>query len=356
MFGNVQAFTVVSSIRQIARLAQVSPATVSSALSGRKGVNAQTRQRVEEVAQRIGYKPRGRGRPSGSRRREVRNFGVVCGVKGAGNKPDADGGWMGNEWIAGIREALLEREDHFSLFAGFEHIDQDAIFRQSLESGQLDGVILLWPSDKDGYLDALLATDMPLVVINRRPHSGQAFSYVEMDNADAGRQVADFFVSQGHRRIGVVSTDERFSYHHDRVAGLEYGLAMHGLAPIAREVIESPIAAPRVAEALLSAGATAVFATSTRSGMACLNAWTEAGVRVPQDVSIIAFDNVSNQSRAGLRLSSVAYDHHQIGRCACRVLRELIDHRPRVNRLSVSLPTRIVGHDTTAPPTAEPSP
>lgn len=340
----------MSSIRHIARLAEVSPATVSFALSGRKGVNARTRQRVKEVAERVGYKPRGRGRPSGNGRgRQVRNVGVVCGVKGMGNRPSVESGWMHNEWIEGIRESLIEHNDHLSLFVGFEHMDHDSIFRQSLEAGRLDGVILLWQSDDDGYLDALSATDTPLVVINRRPRAGQTFSCVEMDNVSAGRQVADFFVDQGHRRIGVVSSDERFSYNHDRVTGFELGLAAHGLELIGREVLESPAAAPRVADALLGAGATAVFATTTRSGMACVDAWTEAGVRVPQDVSVVAFDNLAKRSQAGLRLSSVAYDHHQLGRWACRALRELIDHRAQVNRLSVSLPTHIVEHDTTAP-------
>lgn len=348
----------MSTIREVARVAHVSPTTVSFVLRNRKGVKRETRQRVEAAIERVGYTPRRVGRPAASPAARSKNIAVVSGAKpppfvrdmtptqGARNG-EADARVLANRWLASLHEAVDSVGDHFNLFAGFDHVLQNELFQSVIENGQVDGVVLAWESPEDGYLNWLLERDVPLVVLNRRPNSGRRFSYVEIDNYAAGAQVAECLLDHGHTRCALLQPDDVMSYNLDRAEGFVDALNRRGLEPVAHYRTVPEAQRERVCREVLEAGPTAVFTTTGSLAILCLNTFETQGVAVPEQLSLVGFDNLTGVSEGGLRPSSVGYDERQLGHLAVKLLRQLIE-QPELNRLSASIATQVIEHDTTA--------
>lgn len=355
----------MSTVRQLARAAQVSPATVSFVLSGRKGVGEQTRQRVNMAIERLGYRRQGVGRP---RPRQGFEVALVCGAAAGWDAAKLGGTVDGaiprkapsqtladlchHEWIDGVQEHLTREGDRFHLYAGFTAIDQADRLRQRVEAGEIDGVILMWTRSDDGFLDWLTSRGVPVVVVNRRPASGQAaFSYVEMDNEGGGRQAAALLLAQGHRRLALLQGDRQAGYNQRRTTGFLRELAAVGVEPVLiREVHPTDHQDWRAAaQAVLERAATAVFATTDTVAVHTLNAWHALEVAVPGQVALVGFDNREVLSDQGVLMTSVGYSGHVLGSTAAHLLRHQIGQEDQVGPMTALVRTRVVHGQTTAP-------
>lgn len=350
----------MTTVRDLAKAADVSPATVSFVLSGRKGVAAQTRRRVELAIERLGYQRQGVGRPA---RKTGLQIAVICGGALHGSSQDGNVQSQGSvqpshrftlqrDWMRGIQDQLRRTDDNFSFYAGFRHVDDAQVLQSSITHGEIDGIILAQQKQGDGFLEWLAQQPAPYVVINRRPKHPERFSFVEMDNWTGGWQAATHFLNEGHRRIALVTSAAYWGYNQRRAAGFLDALSNASVEPIYyREVpILSPDQVAEHADAIIECGATATFASTDSLAMACLNHWHDQGVKVPQQMSLIGFDNAGATSNQGLFLSSIGYDRQGLGRVAVNMLRQLIDSRELLANLTSVLTTRMVIADTTAPP------
>lgn len=246
-----------------------------------------------------------------------------------------------------IRSAVVDKGHHSHSFSGFRSVEQDLVFQEAIESGEVDGVILLMEHPEDGYLDWLLRHDVPLVVVNRKPSLDRRFSYVEMDNVGGSRQVAEHFLSNGHQRLAVVQSDSRYSYNLDRVAGFVHAVKIAG-AP--EPLVEAPGSWQQVqsiCRELVAEGVTGVFVTSDTLALDCLNWWQKQGVHVPDQLEVVGFDDSGTTTKAGLCPTSVGYDPEELGRAAMHALEQLCRRRGQLTHVSASVATRLVEHDTT---------
>ena len=343
----------MSTIRDVARAAKVSPSTVSFVLKNRPGVNPQTRRRVQAAIQRLGYRPRQAGRPS---QPESRQIAVICGTKSgpyaycrsieAISEVDEAEAVVSHTWLRSLRAAIVDRGHHFNLFAGHEHVDYDAMFRQAIEQKEIDGVIFLWEKLGDGYLSWLLKHDIPVVAINRRPSLGQRFSYVEMDNFEGGRKAAEWFLENEHGRVSVIQADAEYQYSRDRVAGFVAALEACGRRPVRIDTLENPGRLKQVCQTIADSDISGVFITTDMLTIESLHEWERMGVQVPEDLSVIGFDNLGRTTQSGRLPSSIGYDDQQVGPTSVHLLEYMLSY-PQIGGMSAVIRTRMLEHDTT---------
>jgi LacI family transcriptional regulator len=336
-------------IRDIAKKSKVTPGTVSMVLNGRGRLSAETRSRVEAVIAEMGYKPKSVGRPRRTPQRVATTIAVVYAQRVARGGVLSQ---LSQAWIAGIRDVAIESHCHLSLIGGFQDGLQDQMFRQSLDAGDIDGVIFIGITSDDGqaYLNQTVAKGIPTVVMNRIPVHSE-FSYVAMDNFGSGKQVMDFLIRRGHERIALVHLQSTDRYAVDRRAGAEAALASHDLSAVCTEVLSSnptPEELQHVCSAMVKAQASAVYLTAGDDPAArCIDTLQAMGLHVPSDISVIGWDDIGVTSNSGRRPSSVGYDKHAMGREAAQMLIDLMKRSNEVRSRGMVVPTRVVEHDTT---------
>lgn len=312
-------------------------ATVSKAVNGRYGVAPETVDRVLSVVAELGYESSLIASSMRSRRTGV--IGVLV----------ADFEPFSAEILKGVGQALSASRYDLLAYSG-SHGTAEGWERRSLSrlSGTLiDGAIMVTPTVVN------VSTDVPLVAID--PHAGPAdLPTVECDSFGGAHQATRHLIELGHSRIGFIAgrTDLRSSIARD--AGYRRALVNAGL-PVDPALVGSGSYrqdAVRVAALEMLSRLdrpTAIFAANDISALEIMKVAAELGLDVPQDLSIIGFDDVPEASAATPALSTVRQPMQTLGAEAARMLLSLMQgETPAATHLK--LPTRLVTRGTTAPP------
>ncbi len=333
------------SLQDVAKRAKVSPSTVSLALSGKGRIGELTRRRIHEVAAQMSYHPRGRGR----RGAELGDVGLICPI--LPNHADIRHGY--SAWVLAAQEELQRRQARPHLFVGATQADQDVLFHQYLNGGQLRGVVLFGSRKEDGYLDAALANGLPTLVVNRYP-TRREFSFVAVDDHAAAVGVGKHLLAAGHRRLGLVHHPHNLGWNMDRCEGFTHAAQAAGVD--VRRCAADPDAVDAafdaVVEELMDHGVTAAMATNDLMALRLLDALDRRGVSVPQAFSVVGFDNLDCRSAAGLKPSSVAIDDQRLGQLAGRHMAMLLAPEYPLSFTAAVVEATLIEHDTTGPAAA----
>lgn len=325
-------------IADVAAAAGVSMATVSKAVNGRYGVNSQTSRRVMQVVRELGYES-----SLGASSMRARRTGVI-GVLVPAFEP------FSAEVLKGVGTALQESPYDVLAYGGAHHDERTGWERRSLArlSGSIiDGAILVTPS--------VVEVDSEIAVVAVDPHTGPAgLPTVESDNYGGALLATQHLLSLGHRRIAFVAGRPDLRSSILREAGYRAALEHAGIRfdpELVRVGKYEPELSREPAAALLTGPdrATAVFAANDLSALAVIEVAREHGLRVPEDLSVVGFDDVPEAARTEPGLTTVRQSMQELGSTAARMLLELIDGRtPAVTH--ERLPTELVRRSTTAPP------
>lgn len=330
--------TTRPTIHDVARVAGVSVATVSKAMNGRYGVAAETVDRVMTVVAELGYAS---SLVASSMR--SRTTGVI-GVLVADFEP------FSAEILKGVGAALHDSSYDVLAYSGSRQGNGEGWERRSLSrlSGTLiDGVIMVTPTVVN------VAAEVPIVLID--PHTGRAdLPTVESDSLGGARNATRYLAELGHRRIGFVGGRPDLKSSRFRDTGYREALGAAGIpfdADLVRVGFYSGDAARDAARSLLvqKHPPTAVFAANDLSAIALIEVATELGIRVPEDLSVVGFDDVPEASRLTPALTTVRQPMHQIGHTAAEMLTTLMSGQS-LAKTHVLLPTRLIARATTAPP------
>lgn len=329
-------------ISDVARAAGVAQSTVSLVLNNRDRVSQDTRQRVERIMDELGYVPR---------RNVARSRRHVAILHGRGMIFCKELVRYCREWIAGIREGMGDDRADLSVFRGGEHVSTDFLFEAGLGDDGLDGVIVMGVYPRDGYLQRVLETGLPVVAMERMPEHAE-FSSVCLDHRMASQLVADHLVELGHRRIALCMRSDAYQHRALHAAfqerlrehGLELALYLHD----ANISFDDLPAFDRRARHLLDEGVTAVF-TGDPGAYRLANAFHAMGVDVPGRVSLVGFDNLGLRTDVGRRLCSIDYDEREMGRRAGRMLQDLLSAQGSVSNLTAIMPPQLYPGQTTGP-------
>ena len=327
-------------IREVALRCGVSAATVSRALNGRPDVSAATRARVAAVAGELGYLPNSQARALARRRSEI--VGLLWDtsyLRTKGRHPFLQ------DVLVGLKTALAET-GYSLLLLSPRGGDVDAFARTAAQHG-LDGVVLMSVDDHLPAVEALVASGRPCVGLDL-PVTGARASWVTSDGLRGGALVAEHLPELGHRRIATITGPQHLLPARERYDGFRAALAAAG-APLDPELVvpgdfflDSGEAAMRRLLALPSPP-TAVFAAGDEMALGAVRACGAAGRRVPDDVSVVGYDDLEAAALVLPGLTTVAQDPFAIGRAALELLLELMDGTgpvPEPRRLATSLVVR----------------
>lgn len=298
-------------IKDVAREANVSVATVSRALNGHENVAEPVRKRVLEVADRLRYSPHHAARSLSSRR--THTIGVVL--------PDLYGEFF-SELMRGIDQVARERGLHLlvSSYHG-NRAEQGAAVRAM--RGRVDGLLLMSPFVDGGATpgDDMDAT-MPTLLINSGLPRGR--TALNVDGYGGAYRMVRHLVGEGHRRIAFIAGPAGNFDAHERLRG--YRAALAELLPDAKPwVLEgdfSEAAGHRAGQELAAADRRpdAVFAANDMMALGCLFAFSQAGVRVPDDVALAGFDDIPLARYVHPSLTTMRVDIAELGGQALRTL------------------------------------
>ena len=271
-------------IRDVAREAQVSVATVSRALNGHDNVAEEVRKLVLETARRLRYQPHAAARSLSSR--STQTIGVVL--------PDLYGEFF-SELIRGIDGVAREHRRHLLVSSYHGAQDAQGAALRAMR-GRVDGLLVLSPyADQPGFLTDNRPDGLPVVLINTHlPHGD--YPVLNIDNHGGAVAMMRHLVASGRRRIAFIAgpacnfdAAERLRGYRDALAELLPGVAEQVLPGRFDEA-----SGMEAGTALLAAGTRpdAVFAANDTMALGCLFAFNQAGLRVPQDIALAGFDDV----------------------------------------------------------------
>jgi LacI family transcriptional regulator len=335
------------SILDIAREAQVSPATVSRVLNGPARVKGDKAQRVLEVVDRLNFKLNSNTFARNLLAGRLRAVGVII--------PVLHDEFFGTI-ITGIEERLRAGGVHLLCALGQENGDEELIALETILKGRPDGVIAFADWLPDAPLIELERSGVPVVLLNRSVPE-LARHCLRLDNELGGRLATEHLLGLGHRRIAhVTGSFDRLDVR-ERYAGYHAALRKAGAVP--EEVLEltgvwaEEIEGGRAAVKRLFQRTTftAVFAANDWLALGVVQGLRDLGLRVPEDVSVVGFDNRRVTELSAPALTVIDFPRLEMGHLAAEHLLSLLDGL-NTPPLPLLTPRLIARASTTRPPDA----
>src|SRR5215213_817425 len=342
--SNVRPGAAVT-LRDVARVAGVHPATVSRALNEetRALVNEETARRVLSAAEELGYQPNPIAR--GLKTNRSYTIGVLV--------PDLTNPLF-PPILRGI-EDRLEPAGYTPLTANTDNDpERELLDSQTMRARQVDGIIAATARRDHRLHDALLEAGIELVLVNRRQDE-LPVSSATADDRMGMRLSVEHLVSLGHNRIAHLAGPLDYSTGLDRYEGFHEAMREAGLEPdpelvlVAEAFTESEGA--RLCGQLMSDGRqfTAVAAANDLLALGCYDVFDERGVRCPEDVSVVGFNDMPFAARFQPPLTTIHIPHYEIGKAAAELMLERLQE-PESPAREVRLEPSLVVRGSTAGP------
>jgi len=316
-------------LEDIAKKAGVSRSTVSRVVNDHPNVSGDVRQRVLEIIQNTGFRPHAAARTLASQRSWT--IGLVL--------PHSVSFFFTDPYYPhltkGIAQACNQYDYTLALFLVSAKEDEEKIFPRVSRKGLLDGVLVQSGHHGDqSIIGYLVDANMPLVIIGR-PFRSDNVSYIDIDNINAACNAVNHLIRLGRKRIGTISGPANSTVGIDRKQGYIKALIERG-----QKVDESLVAEGDFTEAggyyamqqLLKAKPDAIFAASDIMALGAMRAAREAGVRIPEDIAFIGFDDLPIAILSDIQLTTVRQPVAQFGSKAVEMLVDQIEngvHPPR---------------------------
>jgi LacI family transcriptional regulator len=332
-----------ATIRQVAEAAGVSIATVSRVLNGRADVSPETRELVSEVIREHGYTANRSARSLSAGRTGL--VGMLV--------PLVYPAYF-SSILSGAAEALHEQDLRLVLSPTDHEHDREVTLLDRLMHGLTDGALIVLPEESSAELERLLNEGYRFVVIDPLEPLDERIPSVSAAHASGADQAMQHLLGLGHRRIAAITGPSGWVATEDRRRGYHAALAAAGILPDPALELESDFeiqggmtAAHRLLD--LPEPPTAIFAFNDNLAIGVLQAARARGVRVPEDLSVVGFDDVEHATIVTPTLTTVRQPLAEMGRTAVSLLMRLLE-RQRFETLHVELATRLVVRESTGPP------
>ncbi|MDH5821646.1 LacI family DNA-binding transcriptional regulator [Luteimonas sp. RD2P54] len=300
-------------IKDVAREANVSVATVSRALNGHENVAEEVRKRVLGVADRLRYSPHHAARSLSSRRTQT--IGVVL--------PDLYGEFF-SELMRGIDQVARERGLHLLVSSYHGNPEEQGAALRAMR-GRVDGLLVMSPFvGERGFLEQSLSAALPAVLINSGAAEGHRT--LNVDSYGGALSMMQHLLQGGHRRIAFIAGPDDNHDARERLRGYRDALerALPGTAPWVLQGDFDEASGHRAGGELLRAAQRpdAVFAANDMMALGCLFAFNQAGVAVPGQIALAGFDDIPLARYVHPGLTTMRVDIADLGG---RALRALLD-------------------------------
>jgi LacI family transcriptional regulator len=329
-------------IKDVARASGVSYATVSRVLSGFEFVKETTRQRVMKAVESSGYVANLHARSLVGGHSQI--IGLLV--------PNLDNGYVGTI-MQGIDKALAQANYDLLLYTSHRHPGKESYYVSAITNGLTDGLLLVAPLVPSTYLEALRDQDFPYILIDQADAT-ESSSVVESTNWQGAYDATKYLIQLGHTRIAFIKGAPVVRSAEDRFQGYKAALADCGIPVLEELIIEGDFQQQTGYEGVrrllqnLQPLPTAIFASNDLSAFGAIDAARNYGLRIPDDISIIGFDDIPQASSVYPNLTTVRQPLEQMGQVAVKMLLEQIQDQSKPPR-RVTLATQLVIRDSCGP-------
>jgi LacI family transcriptional regulator len=341
----------MSTISDVARRAGVSTMTVSRVINHTGYTSPATRARVEDAIEELGYVPNALARQLRSKRTKT----IALVVSDISNP-------FFTTIARGVEDVAVSHGFSVMYCNTDESAAEEERYLRVLIERQVDGMLLV-PARATGESFRLLAAHgMPVVALDRRV-AARAVDSVRCDSEAGAYALTRHLLELGHRRIAVLTGRRNISTSVDRVAGCRRALEEAGLT-LADELVHwggfnvgklNQADGHRMALEVLAVGGerpTAMFCANNFIGFGAIRALRESGLRVPDDMSVVAFDDLPEEWVAEPFLTVASQPAYEIGQRAATLLLGQIDGRHEPTGQSILLPFELIIRRSSCPPRA----
>jgi LacI family transcriptional regulator len=340
----------VATIKDVAREADVSVATVSRVFNDSGPVSETTRLRILEVAARLRYSPHGVARSLITNRTST--IGVLL--------PDLYGEFF-SEVIRGMDQAAQPGGYHLLVSSSHDAKDEIEAALRAMR-GRVDGLIVMSPHLDAPSLVANVPPTLPIVLLNCAVN-GEGYDALTIENQRGACEMVKHLIGLGHRSIAIITGDDGNYDATERLLGYRRAMAESGIAVSSEWEIPGDFTESsgfRAATTLIAMRSrpTAVFAANDAMAIGALSALRDAGVLVPDDIAVVGFDDIPLARYMSPPLSSVHVAIAELGTRAVETLMHAIDRKNEHSRRHQRLETTLVIRRScgTRPPGGRPPP
>ena len=331
----------MASIKDIAREANVSPATVSKALNKRKDISEATREKILRIAESHDFVPSAIGRSLKNQRTE--NIGVIF----CRESQPLSGNPFYSRVLEGIEAELTI--NNYNLVLHLLPNDYKGTLPKMLREGQVDGVVLAGVLRPD-FIERLRNLSIGVVLVDPKIIIDD-FSQVLIDNEHGAFQAVEHLISRGHERIGFISGNiDRMSFI-QRYKGYQKALSFHKIH-LDKDLVRSGGLEQGYDHTVnllkMENPPTAIFAANDINAIYGYKAITDNRLRIPEDISVIGFYDIEMAKISSPPLSTVRVYKEEMGSIAVRTLLQIINNeldRP----VTTLVPTRLVERGSVGP-------
>ncbi|WP_053365181.1 LacI family DNA-binding transcriptional regulator [Bacillus sp. FJAT-27245] len=333
-----------TTIKDIAKTAGVSVTTVSRALNGYSDVSEKTRKRIMDIAKELNYSPNTLARGL------VMNVSKTIGLLVSGLNRESEKDQIILSILSGVNESVSEKEYDLILFNTNTSKQREKTYSQLCRERRVDGVIIQGIKKDDPYLKEVVESDIPCVLIDIPVHT-ENVGYVTTDNVSGARKAVEHLINLGHQNIAMVNGHEQAFVSQKRIEGYMEALKEHGL-PVNPEWVcngqfKEETAFKEARNLLLQhPNITAIFCASDIMALGVLKAAKSLGLKVPEDVSVIGYDDIILASYSNPPLTTVSQNFFELGYQAAHLLLNMLEGKsePQI----VTMQTKLVIRDSAA--------
>jgi len=326
-------------ILDVARAARVSYSTVSRVVNNKDNIVPEKRARVLEAIERLGYVPNMQARKLAGGRAQV--VGLVVHDLWSSYQVQI---------LRGIDEEIAAAEYDLMLYTSHGRAATESVHVATLTQGLAEGLLLLLPRGLSAYIDELTKRQFPYVLIDHQGVPGSAPA-VSATNRSGAYAATRHLLDLGHQRIGFITGKLEVDAARERLDGYRAALTDHGSRVDPELIVKGDFLRPRALEAAhqlleLPDRPSAVFASNDVSALAVLEVARECNLRVPDDMSLVGFDDIPEAAHVHPALTTVRQPLEDMGRVAARALLSIM-REPNRPPERVELPTELIVRGST---------
>lgn len=336
-------------IKDVAKLAGVSPSTVSRTCSNHTSISKQTKEKVHKAMNLLGYEPNFNA--SNLANKNSRTIGIILPV----SETEVYQNSFYLETIRGIGQFCNQKQYMNTIITGESETELLQVIKSTSKSSQVEGFIVLYSKNQDPILEYLYEKGLLYVLIGKAHNNINQTIYVDNDNILASKEATNYLIKLGHKKIAYLGSDTSHIFAQDRKTGYIMALTENQIDYNENYYIEEPfipdIQNSKIRNLLTcEEPPTAIVVSDDILAVALEKISINLKIKIPEQLSIISFNNSLFAKLTYPQLTSVDINSHQLG---IEAASQIINHIENPNLLATKIivPYKIIKRNSCIPPT-----
>lgn len=334
-------------IKDVAKLAGVSPSTVSRTCSNHPSISKQTKEKVHKAMNALGYEPNFNA--SNLANKNSRTIGIILPV----SETEVYQNSFYLETIRGIGQFCNQKQYMNTIITGESEQELLQVIKLTSKSSQVEGFIVLYSKNQDPILEYLYEKGLLHVLIGKTYNNTNQTIYVDNDNILAAKEVTNYLIKLGHKKIAYLGSDTSHIFAQDRKTGYIMALSENQITYNENYYIEEPFI-PDVQNSKIKTlltcqnPPTAIVVSDDILAAALEKICISLKIKIPEQLSIISFNNSLFAKLTYPQLTSVDINSHQLG---VEAASQIINHIENPNLLATKIivPYKIIERNSCIP-------